>query len=69
MIKGVLPPLVTPMSFLISILLGNDISFSDAVEFLVLIGEFKHFLGELVDMQKIYVDKSLQLMKVNVFLN
>lgn len=50
LLTGIVPQLITPMTFIASIMLGNVIQFADAVELLALIGRLRWPLSGLVDL-------------------
>lgn len=62
---AILPQLITPMTFVISIACGNLLNFGDSIELLALIHKAKGPIDRIVDMQRRLVSIKISLLKIN----
>lgn len=68
LVLGLLPRLVAPLTFIVSIYLGNVISFAETVELMALIDRLMWPLQAAVDFQRRLVDVKIALLKVEDYL-
>jgi ABC-type multidrug transport system fused ATPase/permease subunit len=69
LMTAVLPQLITPMVFVISIMSGNILTFGDSIELLALIGRARGPIERVVDIQRSMVNIKISLLKVNEYMN
>ena len=69
MMTAILPQLITPLTFVISIATGNVLNFGDSVELLALIGKARGPIERVVDIQRQLVHIKISLLKVNEYMS
>ena len=69
MMTAILPQLITPLTFVISIATGNTLSFGDSVELLALIGKARGPIERVVDIQRSMVHLKISLLRVNEYMS
>ena len=66
---AILPQLITPLTFVISIAMGNVLNFGDSVELLALIDKARHPIERVVDIQREMVNLKISLLRVNEYMS